>query len=91
VEGGQTYSQVFDAENRLTAITVNGQTTQFAYDGKGNMVKKINPDGSQTIYIGGVYEVNKDASGSLTGTTKYYTAAGAMKVNSTLYFILGDP
>jgi hypothetical protein len=36
VEGGQTYTQVFDAENRLISVTVNGQTTQFVYDGNGN-------------------------------------------------------
>jgi len=27
-----------------------GQTTQFIYDGDGNLVKKIKPDGSKTIY-----------------------------------------
>jgi YD repeat-containing protein len=36
VEGGLTYTQTFDAENRLVSVTVNGQTTQFVYDGDGN-------------------------------------------------------
>ena len=30
--------------------TVSGQTTQFIYDGDGNLVKKIKPDGSKTLY-----------------------------------------
>lgn len=46
----------FDNENRLASVTVNGQTTQFVYDGDGNLVKKIKPDGSKTIYVGGLYE-----------------------------------
>ena len=36
VEGGLTYTQPFDAENRLISVTVSGQTTQFIYDGDGN-------------------------------------------------------
>jgi YD repeat-containing protein len=65
-----------DAENRLVSVTVNSQTTQFVYDGDGNLVKKIEPDGVCTIYpstelrasVGGVYEVEKAAcGGSVTG------------------------
>jgi RHS repeat-associated protein len=90
VEGGLTYTQTFDAENRLISVTVSGQTTQFKYDGDNNLVMKIKPDGSKTIYVGGVYEVNKNASGSVTGTTTYYPAGGAMRVNGTLYYVLKD-
>jgi YD repeat-containing protein len=72
VEGGLTYTQTFDAENRLISVTVSGQTTQFIYDGDGNLVKKIKPDGSKTIYVGGVYAVEKTS-----GTVTYYPAAGA--------------
>jgi YD repeat-containing protein len=50
VEGGLTYTQTFDAENRLISVAVSGQTTQFVYDGDGNLVKKIKPDNSKTIY-----------------------------------------
>lgn len=90
VEGGLTYNQVFDAENRLISVTVSGQTTQFVYDGDGNMVKKIKPDGSRTIYVGGIYEVDKSSGGSVTRTVTYYPVAGAMRINSTLYYILKD-
>src|SRR5687767_4813362 len=65
VEGGLTYAQAFDAENRLISVKVSEQTTQFIYDGDGNLVKKINPDGSKTLYVGGVYEVDKTSGGSV--------------------------
>jgi len=48
------------------------------------MVKKINPDGSKMITIGSAYEVQRDAGGTITGTTSYYPAARAMRVNGTL-------
>ena len=105
VEGGLTYNQTFDAENRLISMTVSGQTTQFIgacpergrRDGDGNLVKKIKPDGSKTLYVGGIYsipfgdEVDKASGGSVTRTVTYYPAAGAMRINSTLYYILKDP
>ena len=51
---------------------------------------KIKPDGSKTIYVAGLYEVNKNAAGTVTGTTTYYPAGEAMRVNGTLYFVLKD-
>ncbi len=90
VEGGSTYNQSFDTYNRLVSVTVGGQTTQFLYDPDGNLVKKIKPDGSKTLYIGGVYEVDKTSGGSVTGTKTYYPVAGAMRIGSTLYFALKD-
>jgi YD repeat-containing protein len=77
-------------KNQLVSVTANSQTTQFIYNGDGNMVKKINPDGSSTIYIGSVYEVDKDAEGTVTGTIPYYPAAGAMRADGTLYYVFGD-
>ena len=65
VENGLTYAQVFDAENRLVSVTVNNdpnQITQFAYDGNGNLVKKVMSDGSKTIYSSGVYKIYNRAS-----------------------------
>jgi len=70
-------------------VTVSGQTTQFTYDGDGNMVKKTNPDGSRTIYVGGVHEVDKTSGGTVTKTTVYYPG-GAMRINGTLYYTLKD-
>ena len=90
VEVGLTYTQTFDAENRLISVTVSGQTTQFIYDGDENLVKKIKPDGSKTLSVGGIYEVDKNSGGTVTGTKTYYPVAGAMRVGSTLYYVLKD-
>ena len=81
VEGGLTYNQTFDVENRLISVTVGGQTTQFIYDGDGNLVKKIKPDGRKTLYVGGIYEVDKASGGAVTRTVTYYPVAGAMLYN----------
>jgi hypothetical protein len=57
-------------------------------DGDGNLVKKINPGGSKTLYVAGIYiipfgdEVDKNSGGTVTGTKTYYPAAGAMRVGS---------
>jgi YD repeat-containing protein len=89
-EGGSSYSQTFDAENRLISVAVSGQTTQFIYDDDGNLVKKIKTDGSKTLYVGGIYEVDKNSGGTVTGTKTYYPAGGAMRMGSTLYYVLKD-
>ena len=77
-------------QNRLISVAVGGQTTTFIYDGDGNLVKKINPNGSKTLYVGGIYEVDKASGGSVTRTVTYYPVAGAMRIDSTHYYILKD-
>jgi hypothetical protein len=68
-----------EGENRLISVNVSGQPlpTLFIYDGDGNLVKKIKPDNSKTLYVGGIYEVDKNSGGTVTGTKTYYPAAGA--------------
>jgi len=39
--------------------------------------EKIKTDVSKTIYVGGIYEVDKNSGGTVTGTKTYYPAAGA--------------
>jgi RHS repeat-associated protein/uncharacterized repeat protein (TIGR01451 family) len=90
VEGGLTYTQTYDVENRLASVTVSGQTTQFIYDGDGNLVKKLKPDGSRTIYVAGVYEVDKNSGGTVTRSVTYYPAGGAMRIDSSVYYIAKD-
>ena len=51
---------------RIASVTVSRQTTTFVYHGDGNLVKKIKPDGSKTIYVGGIYEVDKTSGGTVT-------------------------
>ncbi len=90
IENGVTYEQDFDAENHLVFLTVNGQTTDLIYDGDGCLTVKFNPDNTSTIYIGSGYEVHRNSWGGPAGTTTYYPAAGAMRVNGSLYYVLKD-
>lgn len=99
VEGSTTYAQGWDAENRLTTVTVNGQTTTFVYDGDGNRVKAPSgpplrghgqvQNGQTTVYIGALFEKNVS-----TGVvTTYYFAGGqrvAMRQGGVLYYLHGD-
>ena len=81
-----TYTQAWDAENRLVAVTTPTGTVQFRYDGDGNRVLRIGPEGT-TIYIGDHFE----KQGAVV--TKYYYAAGqrmAVRVGGALYFLHGD-
>ncbi len=57
---------------------------------RASLVTKINPDGSKIIYVGGIYEENKDSGGIVQQTRTYYPAAGAMRINNDLYYILKD-
>jgi YD repeat-containing protein len=78
-----------EGENRLISVAVSGQTTQFIYDGDGNLVKKVKPDNSKTIYVGGIYEVDKASGGSVTRAVTYYPVAGAFRLSSYLCNIPG--
>ncbi len=40
--------------------------------------------------MGGIYEVDKASGGSVIRTVTYYPVAGAMRINSTLYYVLKD-
>jgi len=83
-----TYTQAWDAENRLAVVTntVTGQVTRFVYDGNGNRVLRIDGSGTR-VYIGDSYE----KQGAVV--TKYYYVGGqriAVRQGSTLSFLHGD-
>ncbi|MEJ5311825.1 MAG: RHS repeat-associated core domain-containing protein [Anaerolineae bacterium] len=98
VAGAQriTYTQAFDIESRLTAVTntVTGQVTRFVYDGDGNRVLQLLPGGGRTAYIGAV-EIAITGAQRITKT--YYSLGGslaALRVISpsanVLYYLHGD-
>ena len=41
-------------------------------------MKKIKPDGSKTLYAGGIFEVDKTSGGTVTRTVSYYPLGGAI-------------
>jgi len=53
IEGGVTWTQDFNAENRLALISDGTDSWTFIYDGDGNRVRQQNPDGSITVFLGG--------------------------------------
>jgi len=81
----------WDVENRLTSVSVDGNTTaQFFYDGDGNRVKKIE-GGITSIYVNQYYEINSD--GVTTNATSYYYLGGrliAQSENGTLNYVHQD-
>ena len=82
-----TYTQNFDAENRLTSVIPNsGTATSFKYDGDGNLVAKL-VGTVTTYYIGGVYEVQTTTNNSVVTIDKktwYYPAGGALRVEDSV-------
>ena len=88
ISGAQriTYTQEYNPENRLVAVTTPTGTVQFRYDGDGNRVLHIGPEGT-TVYIGDYYEKR----GSVV--TKYYDAGGqrvALRAGGTVAYLHGD-
>jgi RHS repeat-associated protein len=67
-------------------------------------VKKVKPDGSKTLYAGGIFEVDKTSGGTVTRTVSYCPLGGAtlapgasagVRINisggsNTLYYLLKD-
>lgn len=44
IRSGQSFG--YDEENRLKTVTQGGQDTTFIYDGDGNLVKRVTPEGT---------------------------------------------
>ena len=55
-EGGITYTQNFNIDNKLASVFGNNRVWKFVYDADGNLVKKVDAGGT-TTYVGKHYEV----------------------------------
>jgi YD repeat-containing protein len=71
---GVLYEQAFDGENRLTSVTVGGQTTSFAYDADGNRLLTVLPNGTKVYTPFPDYEETAPTSGATTQRTTYSLA-----------------
>ena len=86
-----TFSQGWDAENRLITVTWSGQAVTFTYDADGVLVRRSQTGQvNQTmLYVGGHYEVN-----ATTGVTTSYYAFGSLRVamrqGATVTWLHGD-
>ncbi len=78
-EAGTTYNQTVDGAGRLVSVqnTSSGETWTFAYDGDGNRIRQVNPDGTSTLFLaGGLFEVTLNAAGQQTAVKRYYSVGG---------------
>ncbi len=92
VIGSDTFTLLYDAENRLVEVKKNGASiAQFVYDGDGKRVKSV-INGEITYFIGNYYEQRGST------ITKYYFA-GASRIamrkytipqSMTVEYLLGD-
>ncbi len=84
VIGPDTFTLVYDAENRLVEVKKNSTTiAEFTFDGDGKRVKSV-VDGETILFVGAHYEVKNPQS--LGEVTKYYFA-GASRIAMRKYTI----
>jgi RHS repeat-associated protein len=93
VQDGVTWTQVFDAENRLVSVSDGATTTTYVYDGGGARLKRIVNEGgtiTTTLYVGNM-EIETVGS-TETQRTVYY--GGAIRIvsgdKSGLYYLHSD-
>ena len=80
IYGVDTYTQIYDAENRMVEVKKGGATVvQFVYNGDGQKVKSI--VNGETVYLVNGYYEKKGSE-----ITKYYLA-GASRVAMRKYTI----
>ena len=84
---GVSYTQSFDHDNRLVAVTGGGVSASFLYDADGNRVKGT-VGGVTTVYLAGIYEYQNGA------VTKYYEG-GALRrtgyaADNGVFYTLSD-
>ncbi len=87
LDAGVTYTQSWDAQNRLGSVAAPARNTAWVYDADGARVSK-NDGAVTTVYIGGSVEVQ--ISGTLRLTTTYYFFGGAriaMRAGTNVTFL----
>jgi YD repeat-containing protein len=93
---GVTYTQTFDAENRLKTVTVNGQTTSFYYDANGQRVLTIQPNGTKIYTPFTEFEETVTTTGGIIQRRHYYLAGQLVAVrvitgsSNDLYYAYTD-
>ncbi|GIF96968.1 RHS repeat-associated core domain-containing protein [Catellatospora citrea] len=82
----------WDAEGHLASVTSGSNVTSFLYDADGNRLIRRDPDGSATLYLGGLELRRTGTSGAVTGT-RYYDYGGvtiAIRTPSALRWLATD-
>jgi RHS repeat-associated protein len=75
-------SYTYDWQNHLTQVNQSGSVTQFAYDGDGTLVHRIDPNGTVTDYVGDIYEkAIPTGTATPTETKRYYLGDLLVAIN----------
>jgi YD repeat-containing protein len=69
--GNTAYTLAYDAENRLSSVTVGSQTTRFFYDADGQRVRTLYPNGTNVYTPFPEYEETVSGS-TVTKRSNYY-------------------
>ncbi len=103
--GNEAWSYRYDVRNRLVAAQKGDETLLSVplYDDAGNRLKKLTPDGVETIYVSPLYQLTRFPDGSsevtkvlasaggtvatLTTAEKAVPAAPGVPVPGTLFFV----
>lgn len=95
VQGGQTQTLAWDAENKLDTITIGGsQTQKNVYDTSGNRI--VRREATKTTLYSPAGEITVTHASGALATNRYYTFNGkvvALRTGTTLdkvTYLLGD-
>jgi YD repeat-containing protein len=101
IYGPDTYTQIYDAENRMVEVKKNNVTmARFDYHGDGQRVKSV-INNETTYFAGGYFElkVTTDTQNNTTNEVSKSYFAGASRIavrkytvpeNTSLTYLLGD-
>ncbi|WP_100448721.1 RHS repeat domain-containing protein [Glycomyces xiaoerkulensis] len=67
---GQTETLEWDPRGKLASITSDEGTTGMVYDGEGNRIGRLDPDGTQNLFVAG-HEISVDPQGVVHATRTY--------------------
>lgn len=65
----------YDAEGKLSTVSVNGKTQSNIYDADGNLLLQSDPTSGSTLYLG-MTEVHQNAGSTATTATRTYSING---------------
>ncbi|MFC4336595.1 RHS repeat domain-containing protein [Salininema proteolyticum] len=80
--GEKTEQLSWNAAGKLDSMTTDEGTTKMLYDGEGNRFGRIDPDGSQNLFVAG-HEITVNADGAMDVTRTYSHNGDMIATRST--------
>jgi YD repeat-containing protein len=72
----EEFNATYDASNRLSSVTISGETLTIAYDANGNLISKSGPQSGLTTYVWNARDQLVGLSGSWGSASFKYDAMG---------------